>query len=237
MRRTLFYLSVALLAFGIGSFFAAKFWAKNSDSIIHSVPPVREDIIFACPILSDNQTTEVSCDDKVINTVWEMLMKNKSFLNDAYINVVQARQIKDCRELFDVKPTQLNDDGNKEFLVIGNYLIFCDSGGDCQTWIVAKINNQYKIVFYSTAGTSTTKLYPHNEIETLDIKTHGLKDLKVFIPNGWDADNLGYFKFDGKKYQLRKCLRDFNSAYVYDSDYDEEWLGVKTNECLKRNFF
>lgn len=241
MRRLAFYFAVALLAFGVGSLFVFVFYKK--DKLEFTVEKVEIDIKQSKQNI-DNKTplTKFVCDDEAINTVWKMLMKNKTFLNDAYINdayinVVQSRQIKDCRELFDVKPIKLNDDKDDEFIVIGNYLIFCDSGGDCQTWIVARKQDEYEIIFSSTAGKSTTKLYIHTEIEPLHVKTHGFKDLKVFIPNGWSADNIGYFKFDGTKYRLEKCLKDVNSEYVYDNYYAEKWLRVKSSECLKRNFF
>ena len=44
MRRTLFYLSVALLAFGLGLFLAINFHWLGSDSVVlYNVPPVREE--------------------------------------------------------------------------------------------------------------------------------------------------------------------------------------------------
>lgn len=61
MRRKLFYLSVALLAFAVGLFFAAKFyWARSIDSITADVLFVQEEIIFACPLLPDG-------DERILN--------------------------------------------------------------------------------------------------------------------------------------------------------------------------
>lgn len=236
MRRTLFYLSVALLAFGIGSFAVFKFYWKGLPK------PVAENIEVEIKLTEQNavdktSSTKFVCEDEAINTVWKTLMQNKVFLNDAYVNVVQSGQIKDCRILFDVKPIQLNNGENEAFLIISQYFLFCGSGNDCQTWIVAKIHNQYKIILTSVAGNSTTDVYPHSEVEILETETHGFKDLKVFIANGWDADNFGYYKFDGNRYKLKKCLRDFNSAYVYSNDYTEKWLPVKSRECLIRKWF
>lgn len=244
MRRILFYLSVALLAFGIGSFVVISNYQKNEKFVLVQRGEKIEDEKFAAQRQNVEQipankipTIKFSCNNEAINTVWERLKKNKTFIDDVYSNVIEPRQIKDCRELFDIKPIELSDDESDEFLITGNYLLFCDSGGDCQTWIVSKKNNQYKIIFESTTGNSTTELYLHEQVEPLLTKTDKLKDLKVFIPNGWDADDVGYFKFDGNKYQLSKCFRDFNSAYVYTNDYVEKWLVVKSNECLKRNSF
>ena len=237
MRRYTFYLSVALLAFGIGSFVVFNFyWTHSSKNAtqqelqIDEVKPVKETIAAEMPKI------EFSCEDEVMKTVWERLKKNKIFKDDAYGNVIEPNHIKDCRELFEVRPINLDDESDA-FVVSGNQYLFCDSGGDCQTWIISKSNNRYKIIFESTAGDSTRTPHLPKDVTPLPTKTHKFKDIKVFIPNGWGADNIGYFKFDGNRYQIRECWRDVNSAYVYDSDYVERWIVVKSNECLERNLF
>ena len=224
MRRTLFYLSVALLAFGLGLLVVFKFYWINAievktKEIPDKIKPIEEN--FTNKLSSATFT----CEDKAINTVWKKLKKDKHFIDDAY-SVIEARQIKSCQELFNTEAVDLNNDKVDEIIVQGNYILFCGSGGDCQTWVVSKTDNEYKIIFEARAGE-----FPE-DIKFLHEKTNNFQNLKVKTNNGWEANKFGLFKFAGKKYQLTKCTKDVNSAYDYEGNNEEKLVSVKLNECL-----
>ena len=77
MRRIVFYLSVALLAFGIGSFVGVKFYLKSVEQL-----PIAEKIQITESVPKvENQQIKYGCKDKEDELFWEELDK------DAFINL------------------------------------------------------------------------------------------------------------------------------------------------------
>lgn len=220
MRRTLFNLIIALLAFGIGTFVVLTNWTEgNRDEPFEAIPVEQTKT-------ETKQEIKFECDDKMIKTVWEKLKKDKNFIKDAY-SVIEAREIKNCRELFDEPQTvELNDDQSNEIILKGSYILFCGSGGDCRTWIVSKINDQYQIIFEGNAAESS------ESIKALRERNQRFQWLKIKLNNHWEADTFGIFRFDGKKYRINKCFKDVNSDYTYTENNPEKLVPAKLQECL-----
>jgi hypothetical protein len=226
MCRYVLYLAVALLAFGIGLFIVFKFWKKPLKIVeketLTEIKPIEQNNT------DKNSKIEFGCEDEAARTVWEKLKNDKKFMDETYA-AIEARHINDCQELFETQKSDLNDDNSDEVIFRGIYGLFCGSSGDCPTWIVSKINNEYRIIFEAWAGDAPDGL------QFLQKKTHNLKDIKVKLDNGWAADNFGIFKFDGKQYRIKQCFKDVNSypEYKYYDIYIEKLIPVKLDECLK----
>lgn len=223
MRRYLFYLAIALSAFVIGAFVAAKFWNQSLMTVKNETPP---EIKTVAQVNPDNPSkSKFSCEDEAVKTVWAKLEKDKTEIEDIY-RVLQAHHINNCRELFERQTVDLNNDESDEIILKGGFILFCGSSGDCRTWIVSKIKNEYRIILDAYAGESA------ENIEPLPEKTYNFKNIRVKTNNGWSADNIGIFKFDGKQYLIKKCYKDVNSEYDYDDIRDEKLVSVKFDECL-----
>ena len=225
MRRYTFYLSVALLAFGIGSFVVFKFYWTSSSKV-----EVKETLNRITPIQQNNFTkdskAEFVCNDEAINFVWETLRTDKNFREDSD-SYVKEHKTKNCQEIFDSKTVNLNDDGFDESIIQNNSTMFCGSAGDCRTWIVSKFGGEYRIIFDSPTAESLEGL------DVLQKKTSKFSNLKIRLNNGLWEDNIGFFVFDGKQYQIKKCFVDKNSGGNYDDEKPEENLSaIKLDNCL-----
>lgn len=224
MRRWAFYLSVALLAFGIGSFLAISFYWTGSLKI--AVEETNTEIKPIEQIKTDKlPKAEFSCEDEATKTVWEKLEKDENFIKWTNF-AIESHRINNCQELFVRQSVDLNKEKPNEIILKGNRPLFCGSGGDCKTWIVSKINNKYRIIFEAFAGEDSDSL------QFLSKKTHEFKEIKIKRNNGWEADSFGFFNFDGKQYRIKKCFKDINSEYEFDDIYDEKLISVKLNNCL-----
>ncbi len=223
MRRYTFYSAIALLAFGIGSFVVFNFYWNNPAEVIKEKPieskPIEQNTV------DEMTTAKFSCEDEAVRTVWSKLERDSKFIAETW-DAIEARHLNNCQELFEKQIADLNDDKSDEVILRGIYGLFCGSSGDCPTWIISKISNKYTIIFESSAGESP------NGLQFLLEKTHGFKDIKVKLNNGWASNNFGFFKFDGIQYRIKKCLEDVNSNYDYDNSNKEKLKSVKFKECL-----
>ena len=224
MSRIVFYIVVSFLAFGIGSFIAIKFYWSSSSTITVIETPTENKIV------EQNANGKVSearfiCEDEAVKTIWDKLEKDSNFIEDAYY-VIEARQIKNCQELFNIQLVELNGDKSDEFIIKGNEILFFNSGGNFPAWIVSRFDDEYKIIFDGIAD------FDEDGIKTLDKKKHNFKNLKIKKPNGWESDNFGFFEFDGKEYKIKKCVENVNSAYDYDNIRGEKLISVKPKRCL-----
>ncbi len=231
MRRYTFYLAVALLAFGIGFCVVYIYTLRNAETISEPVNWANNEVIQTTP-LSQNQKEivafvkeKLNCQDEAVKTVWKKLEKEKDFVEWSNY-VIEANIINNCQEVFERQTVDLNNDESDEIILKGTRPFFCGSGGDCQTWIVSKINNEYRIIFDAVAGEDSDGLqFPNKE-------THKFNDIKVKRYHGFASDNMGFFEFDGKQYRIKKCFEDVNSNYDYEDIYPEKWISVKLSLCL-----
>jgi hypothetical protein len=214
MRRYTFYLSVALLAFGIGSFVVFKFYWK-AENVSPKVEQINETNVFMkrfgdarsdlkrevmqTPIENQplvKKKTNLTCNDKILSTVLADLKKEKDFNNDVKY-YLEENNASDCKDILFIKKTvDLNNDGIDEVIVRGKNWLLCGATGNCSTWIYGKFGKKYKKLL-DTGG------------ETLEVKKkskNGYKNIFVSVHDSCCSSYLQTYKFDGAKYKEGNCL-------------------------------
>jgi hypothetical protein len=232
MRRYTLYFAVALLAFGIGSLVVFNFYSKDKNNFpkIDSSKESQLQNDFAKSDAKEkiDSKLEYACNDEAHQTVWNNLQKNNDFSKTSadYIKEIQGKK---CLEIFDnVKNQDLNDDGVNEVIIQSNSNKLCSSPRNCSTWIVSKVQNQNQIIFDSLTAAS------FGGLTFLHERTNKFNNLKIRINRTVGNSNIAVFKFDGEKYQLKKCFEDFGSGGIYDYEKPskERLRSVKLDKCL-----
>ena len=239
MRRYTFYLSVALLAFGIGSFVVFKFyWLTDKNEIIvektNSTTETQSEKYIPSgfgigsgerrlnePVYVSKQY-KPDCSDRKILPVWKQLIKDKDFREAAKDFYMHA----DCAEMLDVKKIDLNDDGQKEIVLWGNNGNLCGATGNCNLWIYENKNGKYKLLLQAVAYNDELKWF-----EAKKVKANGYRNLLLKTHmSGYETEYV-YYKFNGNEYLNNKCL-----MYVYAMS--EEKPSIMTckeyNESIER---
>ncbi len=161
MRRYTFYLSVALLAFGIGSFVVFNFFWKTQNSLPKVELTVDSKVEVVNNSLENKKTKQPEfieiafknfpCEDKNLKPFWNELKDRTVSRNTDYIE-----RIKDCSDLIQTDylvglnndgQIDLNNDGQKEIFIRSASGYFC--GNNCQVfWVFQKDNKQgYRKLF------------------------------------------------------------------------------------------
>ena len=216
MRRTLFYLSVALLAFGIGSFVVFKFcWKPAEQSITTQATEI--DTVSKLEIKNDSMQFEMKddlmlrkfkedkvddskevilknlpCKDKNLRLVWNKIKNEFANESPKYLARIGVRN---CNSLFRVeKVVDLNDDGQAEIIV--HQIADCTATGNCPFWVFQKEKNDYKPILDT------------NMIQSFKLRktqANGYKDLDLMTHNSASSSYHQLFKFNGKKYKAQEC--------------------------------
>ena len=216
MRRTLFYLSVALLAFGMGSFVVFKFyWIVDESPAVNDVKKsgieIQTDkknrfenanigsIVFSqtneSP--SNNSKTKTTCSDEKILPFWNELRNDKRFRERAKDFYMEA----DCSAMLEVQKIDLNNDGQQESILWGRNGNVCGGTGNCDIWVYEKKNGKYKLLLQSSAYNDETKW-----LELKKAKSNNYQD--ILLKTHFSAAETVYelYKFNGNKYIEDKCL-------------------------------
>ena len=210
MRRYTFYLAVALLAFGIGSFVVYQFYLKpepkvaetsGTDIFMQRFDDVRVEIKKRA--LERSSKTQISvekktftCGNKILSVVIDDLRRDKIF-NEDFENYLEESDSSDCRSMLFIEQfVDLNSDGINEFIVRGNSSLLCGGTGNCQTWIYKKSGSSYKKLLETSGEYLLIKKTSTNSYKDIFVKDH-------------DSAYSSYqmtFKFDRNKYKESKCL-------------------------------
>lgn len=240
MRRYSFYIFIALLTFGTGSFIALNlYWnyreklhtPTNTVSFNNylSQPDFRKSFVQYTDSSQDQETLtkksdKPTCKDKRILRVWKEVIKAENFREwDS-----TSHEIYDCSDLLEIKQFDLNNDGQKEILVRGKTSPnLCGGVGNCAFWVFAKKGNKYKKLLFSTDFADITEL-PKQVKKT---KTNGYFD--ILLKGHLTAADTTYrtFKFDGKTYKERKCLVN---TYIRGTNPNPKWEFIGCKEFFKR---
>lgn len=235
MRRIGFYLAVALLAFGIGSFFAFGFhWRAEEKNIYEEdlnttkktqmEEGVERGFGTAFSERRLNEPVYVpkihkpTCTDKNLLPIWNELRKDREFKESEG----EFSQTGDCAELIQIERRDLNDDGQKEFIVWGRYT-FCGGTGNCVIWIYEEKNSKYKQLLQSYAYYGESKWFEVKKSKSNGY--HGLL-LKTHF-TGYETTHSIY-KFDGRKYVEAKCwfeiysMNEDNPSFMTCKEYTEK---------------
>jgi hypothetical protein len=214
MRRYTFYLSVALLAFGIGSFVVFNFYwitnekmnlaeTKETIAVTQTENNVGRGFASSNSYFS-NQTNEINekpkitCGDKSFLPLWKELKKDKSFREyekDFHLT-------DDCAEMLVMRKEDLNKDGRNELILQGNDGNLCSPTGACGVWIYQQKDNKFKLILSSSA-------FRDGEESWIDLekkKTNDYQDVLLKShASGYETIAI-YYRFNGIEYKEKKCL-------------------------------
>lgn len=235
MRRYIFYLAVALLAFGIGSFVVFKFYwitevklvSKEGTNIATETLPEKSFGTGFGTGSSERRLNEpvyvpklykATCSDKKILPIWNELRKDKEFKQ----REKEFYQKADCSDLIEIDKIDLNDDGQKEFVIWGRYN-FCGGTGNCALWIYEKKKDKFKQLLQSSAYYGESRWF-----EAQKNKTNGYSNLLLKGHFTAAETTYSFYKFNGRKYVENKCLFEVYSmneekpSFMTCKEYDEK---------------
>lgn len=206
MRRTLFYLSVALLAFGLGSFVVFEFCWSDEKLIVETINNSNVEKIRQMPefnrqnIKSLKRKENFKCEDQFLLAVWNYLRKDKD-LKEIFDRGVQTGELSDCLDVIGIdKLDDLNNDGESEAFINGKGWL--NGLDERRIWIVGKIGGNYKVILEAD----------NIIIETVEDKTNNYADLigteKISIPEYEKT----VFQFSGDSYTANKCWTEIIAA-------------------------
>lgn len=198
MRRFAFYGFIALLTFGVGSFIAVNLCfhykqEKTSSEKLQTLEKPQN------PISMKETKPNISpvCTDEVLLSLW----------ND--LKTVDKYENRNClKEMFNVEAFDLNSDGKKEFLILGD-IGFCGMSGNCSFWIYRKFGNKYQNILTGYSYLDGRDIFS----QIKKSRTNKFKDilLEVHLFRGAHAYRL--YKFDGKNYEDERCrVHQWNEA-------------------------
>lgn len=212
MRRYTFYIFIALLTFGIGSFIVLNMYWRSEENLYTPTnavslnrytdqPDFRKSFVkyYDSSQEQEAQTKKLEkpfCKDKRILQVWNTLIQDKDFQDWEPI----SKESLDCADTVEVKKIDLNRDGTKEFLLRGKSL--CSPVGNCGFWVYEKKGNKFKKLLYSTDQWEMTDL--PNQVKKS--RTNGYFDILLKGHFTASETTYQYYKFVKGKYKLTKDL-------------------------------
>ena len=243
MRRRIFYLSVALLAFGISSFVGLKFYFKHTENYaIDQTMKTTKSEVEEQPsklVQETSQEEEPNEEEKAAFDVlkptiakWLRGEKIKHEFTDASNESIKEVSGKDKSELskdqatwfsyFKFEPTLIDVDGDgKNELAIRNN---CSIVGNCQFWLFKKKGNDYQIILKTLPGAVQT-------FKLKIAKTNGYFDLETKDHGTASSGEIEIYKFDGEKYKMRECY-NYDSSNLKDGKlYELKKTKITTINC------
>lgn len=215
MRRKLFYLSVALLAFGIGWCFVLLQMNKQPD--VHVLVTEKVEKTEKSSKIAQIEKVKYECEEKELELLWEKLDKAeflkymKVRLKEQYIKHPDVFEMEwqslnknfNCKQFDRFELKDLNNDGKDEIFVRGDNFSL---RGDKDLFIFTEREDKFRIILFAFTG---------REIETTKIKYNGFPQIKVkseYFNGG--GRRIETFRFDGIQYKLMKC----NLEYEWETD-------------------
>jgi len=207
MRRTTFYLSVALMAFGVGSFVVFMFHFELNEQ------PLNVEKIQISENSSEIKTNELFegdltniesfngyrfvCEDKQLKFFWLNFLREKDVQESLPKKEFDSDVVYNCSEKLQIERIDLNDDGNAEYNVELIDSGICSSKSNCPRMIYERKNGEFKRLLSHKASLL---------IELENRKTKGYRDLRIVFNTGPYGGYVEEYKFDGKKYKLENCF-------------------------------
>ena len=226
MRRYTFYLSVALLAFGIGSFVVFNLYFKHAEQSVTAQTTEAS----KSENKEQNLAQQTSQDDdeaidedegafKVLEPTirkWLHGEKIKTGWNDITPELIKEVTSKDESELdeaelhfwkdlgfqFTTHLIDIDGDGKNE-LAIQNR---CAPVGNCEFLVFRKSGNSYETILQTSDGAVQT-------FKLKNSKTNGSFDLETKAHGDAWSGRIEIYKFDGKQYKVSECY-EYNYSYL-----------------------
>ena len=204
MRRTLFYLSVALLAFGIGSFVVFRFFWKSTEQPIIVSPNEAE---ISNNVNQTSETSQTNSDEDNFPTheqfrkwqidsfkpVIEKWLKGKKIIEREYDLERNDDYSSNSQEVAIAYLTDANGNGTKELALRTG----CAIVGNCEFWLFQKSGKSYKIILEAQMV---------QRFRFLRNKTNRYFDLETIAHGSSRSGGIAIYKFDGNEYKIDKCF-------------------------------
>jgi hypothetical protein len=249
MRRYTFYLAVALLAFGIGSFVVFKFYFQTVEqSFIAEKIEIAEN---APKIETKSEEIKYGCKEKELESFWEDLDKaeflkvkreeikirntdaaftsfpksadNLKRFEEEWINFLKNFN---CAYFAgvdnDADLVDLNNDSEREIFVIGelgNY------HAEKELFVFQKKNGLWKTILFDI-GNQETELKASKTNGYLDIET------KTSISGGYQ--HLSIFKFNGNTYEEKVCYSNNKVVDIGDETVILDKAVITREKCFQK---
>jgi hypothetical protein len=229
MRRYTFYLSVALFAFGIGSFVVFNFYLKRFEQTVNIQTREINKLEIKEQTPTSTQETpednEINYEEKAAFDVlrptikkWLRGEKVKSERNDITFELIKEVTGKSESELnetekhfwqdlgFEFTPylIDVNGDGKNELAIRNS----CAPVGNCKFWLFRKSGNGYETILETSYGAVQT-------FKLKSSKTKGYFDLETKDHGSSTSGGIEIYKFNGNNYKVNQCY-DYNYSYLKD---------------------
>lgn len=206
MRRFSLYLLTASLTFGVSSILMSALYF----CLIPGKKTVSEKITVPDKDLSGGNEAKLSaksktrlaspvCKDQTLSSIWSELKNDEVFKDWLGWKKSFSRADK-CEELLRIETSDLNGDGVNEFLIRGDSS-FCGATCNCAFWVLRKRHEKYQIVLSGNSYLDGRNI--RSQIK--ETKTNEFKDIELQVRVGRNAHAYRLYRFDGKKYQDRRC--------------------------------
>ena len=164
-----------------------------------------------------------TCNDPKIKPLWIALHKDREFRER--IDGMFGEH--DCKDMFEIYPADLNQDGKKEIFIRGSITEFCGGVGNCMFWTLEKRSRGYKILISSTDYVDRSGM--GEQIRKTFSK--GYSDILLKGHFSAAETSFSYYKFDGRRYRESKCLYELPVGYNGD---EPVWGFISCKEFTRR---
>ena len=208
MRQAIFYITVALFAFGIGSFIVFGFYRKTIEQSV---------VVQKAKLTSDDKAVDdeikYGCKNKELTSFWEKINK-ESFLKAVKVQMREfysrskpdITQIQwerlvenfDCEYFHKLEKKDLNNDGLDEIFVRGKY---SSNRGDLDLFVFREIDGKLKLILFTfTGGEIKIKNKRNNEFSNITFKS------EYFSHGGRRIES---YRFDRENYKSAQCFAEY----------------------------
>jgi hypothetical protein len=220
MRRYVFYLLVALLAFGIGIFFLYLFFPQNSatESGIQAMPTqgfVAVSVSNEPPLHQQTGIESLISDKEKAMLLFEPTLKKWLQKENIVGTIEPSPEIIErisamklhryevpyltrmAQKSYKPSLLDLNSDGLSELSI----LINCDEPNGCELWLFRKAERDFEVIL------RTTEIFEKFELKKN--KSKGFSDVETSYrltePDSEALISFDSYKFDGQEYRHRGC--------------------------------
>ena len=248
MRRYVFYIAVALIAFGIGSLVFFKFYFQFAEQpfVAKSV----EIIENASKIETKNDEIKYGCKEKELESFWEELDKaeflkfkreeikirntNAAFTDfpkspeklkrfeEEWIDFLKNFNCVYFAGIDDIGLVDLNNDGEKEIFVVGE---LSNYHAEKELFVFQKKNGLWKTILFDIGN---------QETEIKASKTNGYLDIETKTSVSGGYQQISIFKFNSNNYEERVCYSNNKVVDIGDETVVLDKAAITREKCFQK---